>query len=286
MVKHWEQMIMERQVTECVSTEELFVLWQVMQQMEAPENGEICYPEIDRRTFHIDGKLSEQGYDGTVYLLREPDMRAYIQQGSGMPAIVDARRMIREKGIRFEPALRHVIGMQRILNGAAGEKMSDEELLAQCALVYVNKRGGKESGDGLCCRYGLFYIEFLRRQLKLLAPKRIVCCGEDIFRLAVKEVVASKKQIKNKGEHTVWKDVVKGFTCYADENLRPAGSEGSRSCTLLHMWNPSYRVNKETYVSLDEYLKEFKRRIADGEGCADEEGRADEESKQAEQTKK
>ena len=39
MVKHWEQMIMERQVTECVSTEELFVLWQVMQQMEAPENG-------------------------------------------------------------------------------------------------------------------------------------------------------------------------------------------------------------------------------------------------------
>ena len=106
MVKHWEQMIMERQVTECVSTEELFVLWQVMQQMEAPENGEICYPEIDRRTFHIDGKLSEQGYDGTVYLLREPDMRAYIQQGSGMPAIVDARRMIREKGIRFEPALK------------------------------------------------------------------------------------------------------------------------------------------------------------------------------------
>ena len=102
----------------------------------------------------------------------------------------------------------------------------------------------------------------------------------------MKEVVASKKQIKNKGEHTVWKDVVKGFTCYADENLRPAGSEGSRSCTLLHMWNPSYRVNKETYVSLDEYLKEFKRRIADGEGCADEEGRADEEHKQAEQTKK
>lgn len=98
MVKHWEQMIMERQVTECVSTEELFVLWQVMQQMEAPENGEICYPEIDRRTFHIDGKLSEQGYDGTVYLLREPDMRAYIQQGSGMPAIVDARRMIRRRG--------------------------------------------------------------------------------------------------------------------------------------------------------------------------------------------
>ena len=45
-------------------------------------------------------------------------------------------------------------------------------------------------------------------------------------------------------------------------------------------------MNKETYVSLDEYLKEFKRRIADGEGCADEEGRADEESKQAEQTKK
>ena len=99
-------------------------------------------------------------------------------------------------------------------------------------------------------------------------------------------MVASKKQIKNKGEHTVWKDVVKGFTCYADENLRPAGSEGSRSCTLLHMWNPSYRVNKETYVSLEEYLKEFKRRIAEGEGCADEEGRADEESKQAEQTKK
>lgn len=50
--------------------------------------------------------------------------------------------------------------MQRILNGAAGEKMSDEELLAQCALVYVNKRGGKESGDGSAAATAFFISNF------------------------------------------------------------------------------------------------------------------------------
>ena len=31
---------------------------------------------------------------------------------------------------------------------------------------------------------------------------------------------------------------------------------------VVRMWNPSYRVNNGQYVSLEEYLKEFKRRLS------------------------
>ena len=40
----------------------------------------------------------------------------------------------------------------------------------------------------------------------------------------------------------------------------------------MRMWNPSYRVNNGQYVSLEEYLKEFKRRLS-----------GEEENKQGEQ---
>ena len=32
----------------------------------------------------------------------------------------------------------------------------------------------------------------------------------------------------------------------------------------MRMWNPSYRVNNGQYVSLEEYLKEFRRRLSGG----------------------
>lgn len=264
MIKKWEQMIMEAQAPECGSMEELFVLWQLMQQMESPDNGDICYPEIDARTFYIDGMLSAENYQRVVYLLREPDARGMIQNGSLFPAIVDARRMIRERGAAFEPDLKHILGMQRILNEGNGQGecgLTDAELLSQCAVVYVNKRGGKGVGDGLHYRYGLFYIEFLRRQLILLKPRLLVCCGEDVFKLAVKEVGASKRTIRNRGERAVWKHVVDQWKCRTDESLRPVREGERHAATVLHMWNPSYRVNGDTYVSLDEYLKEFRRRL-------------------------
>ena len=60
-----------------------------------------------------------------------------------------------------------------------------------------------------------------------------------------------------------WKNVVVGDCFYADSRFRPAVSEQNTAVRVIRMWNPSYRVNNGRYVSLEEYLGEFKRRI----GC-------------------
>ncbi len=67
-MKTFEQIILEGQVHKCTSMEELFVLWQLMQQMEADPCGKTCYEQIDPRSFHIDGAVSPEDFTGVLYI--------------------------------------------------------------------------------------------------------------------------------------------------------------------------------------------------------------------------
>ena len=266
MRKTMEQIVLEGQAAKCESLEELYLVWQMMQQMEEDPYGETCYGDIDQRTFHIDGVVSYDDYNGTMYILKETNMRKYIQKGQTMPVISDVRQQLAAaKSPSGEVEyMDYLAGMQKILNEEREEKacrMSMQKLLKQCAVVYVNKRGGKGAADDISMDYGRYYIEFLKRQIRLLKPKTIVCCNDDIFRLVVMEVFQNKRQKKNQEIYMKWKNLVLGDIFLADNSFKPTQDEAKAAVRVVRMWNPAYRVNNGQYVSLEEYLKEFARRV-------------------------
>lgn len=266
MRKTMEQIVIEGQAAKCESLEELYLLWQMMQQMEEEPYGSTCYGEIDQRSFHIDGIISPEEFSGNLYILKETNMRKYIQKGQTMPVISDIRRQVSSgKSPAGEVEyLDYLSGMQKILNemeNPGSGKLSVQKLLKQTAVVYINKRGGKGAADEISMQYGQYYIEFLKSQIRLLKPKTIVCCSDEIFRLVVMEVFQNKKQKKNQEIYMKWKNLVVGDVFYADSQFKPTADESSAAVRVIRMWNPAYRVNNGQYVSLEEYLKEFDRRL-------------------------
>ncbi|MEI3179805.1 MAG: hypothetical protein V8S93_04290 [Lachnospiraceae bacterium] len=166
--------------------------------------------------------------------------------------------------------LDYLTGMQKVLweERHPGEecRLTGKKLREKAAVLYLNKRGGKGAADEVSMDYGQYYIEFIKKQIRLLNPKTVVCCGEDLFRLIVMEVFQNKKQKKNREIYMKWKDLVRGDVFFADRDYRPVkeAKKDEAEVRVVRMWNPSYRVNNGQYVSLEEYLKEFKRRLSGG----------------------
>lgn len=286
MRKTMEQIVLEGQAQKCSSMEELFLLWQLMQQMEEDPMGNTCHPGIDPRSFHIDGILSPEQFGGVLYILKETNMKKYIREGQTMPVITDVRTSLRSGKSRTGEVefLRHLSGMQEILEREqlgkgslkkdeetagkrvgekAGEKASGlgDYPLNHAAVLYINKRGGTGGADEVSLNYGRYYIEWIGRQIRLMDPKVIVCCGEDIFRLIVMEVFRNKREKKNQEIYMKWKNLIEGDVFFADQAYRPVRTEQKAAVSVLRMWSPAYRVNNGRYVSLEEYLSEFERRV-------------------------
>lgn len=268
MGKTLDQIILDGQAAQCSSLEELYVLWELAQQMEAAQGvcTETCCETVSPMNFHVDGIFSETDFNGALYLLKEPNLKKYLSDGgadSSLPLVTDLRPKILREGRRREPAFEYLVGMQRILCAKWGkeENKSGSEILKTAALVYINKRGGLDHADERYLNYGKYYIEFLRRQLRFIRPRTIICGGEEIFKLVVKEVFCNKKKVRNKGEHMVWKNYVDGNLFHADYDFKPVRQPVPRGVTVLNMWSPAYRVNSGLYISREEYLKEFARRV-------------------------
>lgn len=266
MKKTMEQIVLEGQAAKCESLEELYLVWQMMQQMEEEPYGVTCDSGIDQRSFHIDGIVSPENYNGTLYILKETNMRNYIRKGQTMPVISDIRKQLaagRSQNGEIE-YLDYLSGMQKIIDEKIYEqtsKSSAQKLLKEIAVIYVNKRGGKGAADDISMQYGQYYIEFIKKQIRLLKPKTIVCCSDEIFRLIVMEVFQNKKQKKNQEIYMKWKNLVIGDMFFADSNFRPTAEKEKIAVRVVRMWNPAYRVNNGQHVSLEEYLKEFEHRV-------------------------
>ena len=261
MAKTLEQIVLEGLAGDCCSMEELFVLWQTTQMLEEKAQGSTCYEEIDKRSFHVDGIINPDQYAGVLYILKEPSLKQYIQKGLTFPVLTDIRREYRSYRRGYEDERGYLAGMQRQLLGEAGEELSMDKVMSTLAVMYINKRGGKEVSDSIWLNYRYEYIEFIKREIRLLSPRVIVCGGEEIFKMVVKEVFQNKKTIRNRGEHMIWKDNVRDYQFTADKNFRHTKDADRTSVVVVNMWNPAYRTNKEQHLSPEEYLEEFHRRI-------------------------
>ena len=169
----------------------------------------------------------------------------YKRQGLTFPVLTDVRREYRSYRRGYEDERGYLAGMQRILLGEEGAAMSVGQIMDTLAVMYINKRGGKEVSDSVWMDYGYEYIEFVKRQVRLLHPKVIVCGGEEIFKMIVKEVFRNKKSIRNKGEHMIWKGNVQDYQFAADKNYRHTKDPDKTEVVVVNMWNPAYRMNKD-----------------------------------------
>ena len=261
MAKSLEQIVLEGLASDCSSLEELYVLWQTMHHAESDTAAKTCYMEIDKRSFHVDGVIDPEQFSGVLYILKEPSLKRYIQKGLTFPVITDIRKEFQTYKKGYDDECGYVAGMQRLLLGDQAAGMTSRQIIDTAAVIYVNKRGGRESSDDVWLNYGYEYIQFLKRQIRLIDPKVIVCCGEEIFKLVAKEVFSNKKHIRNRGDYMMWKDVGKNYQFTADANYRHTDDPKKTAVVVVNMWSPAYRMNKEQYISPEEYLKEFERRI-------------------------
>ena len=116
---------------------------------------------------------------GTLYILKETNMRKMIQKGETMPVVSDIRADFlsgKSPSGRVE-YLDYLTSMQKILweEKHPGEecRLPGKKLREKAAVLYINKRGGKGAADEISMDYGQYYIEFIKKQIRLLNPKTV-----------------------------------------------------------------------------------------------------------------
>lgn len=278
MQKTMRQMIWENQAAKSDSMEELFLLWEMMQREEEGNLFDTGYEDIDVGCFHLDGVIDKEKFSGVLYILKEPSLKKRLQNEEGMPVIVDSRKYFREYRRGFGDERGYVAGMQQILlkkecEAAESEQNEEDkkregrkqktaaEALQTAAILYLNKRGGKEISDSVYLNYADAYRECIIRQIHLIQPSVIICGGEEIFRWVVKEVFSNKKKNRSQKEYMVWKNVSENYVFTADKDYRYTSRPEKTAVTVVNMWSPAYRMNKDQYLSPEDYLNEFEERI-------------------------
>ncbi len=261
MAKSLEQVVAEGLIADCSSLEELYVLWRTVHHMEEDGARETCYKEIDQRSFHIDGILCPQDFSGVLYLLKEPSLKEYIEKGLTFPVITDIRLKFQKKKYHAQDEYGYLTGMQRILLGEEEKKMSDQKIANSFGILYINKRGGKEVRDNVWLKYGYAYIEFIKRQIQLIRPRVIICCGEDIFDLITEEVFSRKKTLRTRVEQMIWKGGENEYQFTADSSYRYTTRPDRISVIVVNMQNPRERKDGSGWIGLREFLDEFRQRI-------------------------
>lgn len=259
MQKTMRQIIWENQASKSDSIEELFLLWEMMQREEEDRPSDTRYEEIDVGCFHLDGIIDRTKFSGVLYILKEPSMKKYLQDGAGVPVILDSRRYFREYKKGYMDERGYVAGMQKIFLGE--EKKTLQEAIKSAAVLYLNKRGGKEVSDSVYLNYANAYKECIIRQIQLIHPTVIICTGEDVFKWVVKEVFCNKKVNKSQKEYMIWKNISDNHIFTADEEYHYTKEADQTAVTVFNMWSPAYHMNKEKYISPKEYLEEFENRI-------------------------
>lgn len=261
MAKSLEQVVAEGLIADCSSLEELYVLWQTSHHMEEDGVRETCYKEIDQRSFHIDGVLCPQNFSGVLYLLKEPSLKQYIEKGLTFPVITDIRQGFRRYKRGFQNEYGYLVGMQRILLGEEEKGMSNQQVADTLGLVYLNKRGGKETQDNVWLKYSYAYMEFIKRQIQLIRPRVIVCGGEEVFDLVIEEVFSRKRTLRSRVEEMIWKGADNEYQFTADSSYRYTGRPDKVAVIVVNMWDPCEGKNGGEKIPPQEYLREFERRI-------------------------
>jgi hypothetical protein len=188
------------------------------------------YEGIEKDSFVRDGYVTEN-YDGKIlFILKEANILKY--RSNEICIHRNRSQVIWYKNFYNSPhrdnSPKQLEKISRMYCGLANNNWmpSDIEIhsaINNIAFVNLNKRGG-DNVDKKVNLYVKKYLEFVRKQIEILEPEYIVCCGTYLY-------------------------------------LKQICPDYARNNKLIDMWHTAYTVNRYTHIDMDKYMLEFRNRV-------------------------
>ncbi len=249
---------LEKKIEDCKNKEKLFDLWK--KEHKRDNDYKInSYDKICKYGFTEDGEIFKDFYDNSkvkvLYVLKEGNVcyekDEVLCNCHNLKLAHSEIKWIKGYiiGSKKHRLLRTIAFYQMILQGEINsEKMinddwlnidnkTEKETLKKIAVIELNKRGGQAKAiETIISEYVNKYKAFIKKEIELIKPKYIVCCGDFVF-----------KEIKN-------------IYNIKDDNICFFKSNDNQKI-FLNAYHPSYRrynyekTLKKLLVSLIEYKK-------------------------------
>ena len=162
--------------------EDLFDIWTTEQAKEKEYKND----KVDIKSFSRDGFVDVKIWtspilDGkrVLYIAREAN-------AIGQRFVDDGRFYLKdEESSRKKRIFQRIIAMQNIIKARLDGNIKNEytysdfnEIKKQIAFMNINKRGGSSSTDFKeLNKYAEKYNEFIKREIEIINPDYIICCG-------------------------------------------------------------------------------------------------------------
>ena len=174
--------------------EDLFIVWQAEQAKEKEYKND----KVDIRSFSRDGFVDEKMWvysflneKRVLYIAREANATGQRLVDNGIKSVADAMQSIRDDYLKDEESSRkkrifqRIIAIQNIIKARLDGNIKNEytysdfnEIKKQIAFMNINKRGGSSSTDfKQLNKYAEKYKEFIKREIEIINPDYIICCG-------------------------------------------------------------------------------------------------------------
>lgn len=234
---YWNQGVLteeaKKEIDKCSEITTLFDYWEKVQE---------CDPNYDDQTtgIHIssfteDGIVDKNKWETTekgkkvLYILREANGSRSIVDGKVDKGNFWFKECI-ENNIGLDNRIfKRIVQMQKIIE----VKGNDTEVLKQTAFMNINKRGGLSAVDWkVLNNYAITYKDFIKKEIEIIDPDIIVCCGT--YWTLVDQIygVYDKQQEE-------WKDRWV-YTYKLKLN--------NKDVVVYNMWHPSARKSNEGYT--------------------------------------
>lgn len=167
-------------IEKCKSIQDLFDLWK-----EAHKN-DVNFAENSNAThisaFVADGCPFPDEYDGkALFVSKEANHDNADENSSQVFAyrnFANGEEDWANNYMRTKYALMH--------NVIANESLPAREAVRKIAFMNINKRGGtSKTTDKKLLKYGKDYAHFIKRQIEIISPQYIICCGKLVDRIVV-----------------------------------------------------------------------------------------------------
>jgi len=158
--------------------EDLFIVWQAEQAKEKEYKND----KVDIRSFSRDGFVDEKMWASSflngkrvLYIAREAN-------ATGQRLVDDGRFYLKdEESSRKKKIFQRIIAIQNIIKARLDGNIKNEYTYSdfnEIAFMNINKRGGSSSTDfKQLNKYAEKYKEFIKREIEIINPDYIICCG-------------------------------------------------------------------------------------------------------------
>lgn len=233
---YWNQGVLraevQTEINNCSEIEELFSYWKKAQESEPNYDNRIT--GIDISSFTEDGIVDKckwvniKNGKKVLYILREANGSRSTVDGKVDKGDFWFKKCIEDNVCQDNRIFKRIVQMQRIIE----VKGDNSEVLKQTAYMNINKRGGLSSVNWkVLNNYAKTYRDFIKKEIELIDPDIIVCCGT--YWTLVDQIYGEYD--KKKAE---WND---------EGGYKYKLKINNKDVMLYNMWHPSARKSDEGY---------------------------------------